>query len=276
MSEERKDAGAGYWAVLPAPVRYDDRISAGSKLIYAEISALARELGYCWAENEYFARAFKITERSVRDQLHLLENAGYIRIETERGNHGVVTGRRIYAGLNPALPPLEEKFQRPTEDAAPSAAPPGDNGELSPKNGGGEPLPLEETFPPLEETFQRHFIKRKIIPPISPNAEAELQKLLKDAPEAGRAVEAAAGENGALLEAWCGYIETRRRKRAPIKTLRTVELLTKKLDGLSGGSDERRIEILNQSVERGWTGLFALKDEQTPDAGGYWAPDPES
>ena len=38
MKQERP----GYWAVLPASVRYDETLPPNAKLIYAEIAALAQ------------------------------------------------------------------------------------------------------------------------------------------------------------------------------------------------------------------------------------------
>ena len=37
MDEERNQHG--YWAVIPPEVRYDTKLSAGTKLLYGEISA---------------------------------------------------------------------------------------------------------------------------------------------------------------------------------------------------------------------------------------------
>lgn len=86
----------GYWAVIPAAVRYDEVIGPSEKLLYGEISALTGKDGYCWASNEYFSRLFRITPRSVQRQIRALHNAGYIRIED-----GNSKKRRIYAGINP-------------------------------------------------------------------------------------------------------------------------------------------------------------------------------
>lgn len=230
----------GYWAVLPAGVRYDDRLPASAKVLYAELSALAETDGYCWAGNDYLARVFQMTEKSIRQQLHALEDAGYIRIEEQRGNHRVLLDRKIYVGLNPLL----------TAE------------------------PLNEKVLPLNEKVQRHINKNNnISPPIIP-----LKTTKADAIQT--AIRAAAGDDENLLKAWLDFAELRRQKRAPIKTLRTMELLSAKLERLSGGDTAVMTAILQQSVERSWTGLFALKEQMQdgaalPDTGDYWAADPE-
>jgi len=121
MADDKLPAQPGYWAILPAGIRYDDRIPANAKLLYAEISSLTTQAGYCYADNAYFAALYQITERSVRRLLTALEEQGYIRIEEERGNHNALEARRIYAGINPLhgaepldkkVRPLDKKVQR--------------------------------------------------------------------------------------------------------------------------------------------------------------------
>ena len=92
------DEKPGYWAVLPASVRYDPELSASAKLLYAEISSLTGETGYCYATNAYFERLYGLTERTVIRLIRELAAHGSIRVEDAVGGKTV---RRIYAGLNP-------------------------------------------------------------------------------------------------------------------------------------------------------------------------------
>ena len=91
-------AKPSYWAVLPAGIRYDPEITAGAKLLYAEITSLADARGYCWATNGYFQKLYGISEPTVQRYLRALKAAGYIRIQDGNGGSAV---RRIYAGVNP-------------------------------------------------------------------------------------------------------------------------------------------------------------------------------
>lgn len=78
MLEENKKS---YYAVIPASVRYDNRICPNAKLLYGEITALCNEKGYCWALNQYFAELYDVTKVSISRWISSLENAGYIKIE---------------------------------------------------------------------------------------------------------------------------------------------------------------------------------------------------
>ena len=102
----------GYWAVLPAVVRYDRQLPDKAKLLYAEISSLTEQRGYCYANNEYFQNLYDITDRTVRRLLQALQTAGYIRIQDGDGGAG---RRKIYAGINP-LAQNPDKNVRVTEE----------------------------------------------------------------------------------------------------------------------------------------------------------------
>lgn len=73
-----------FYAILPAYVRYDNELSSTSKLIYAEITALCNEKGYCWATNSYFKDMFCISDRQVQRILKQLCDKNYIKIIIER------------------------------------------------------------------------------------------------------------------------------------------------------------------------------------------------
>ena len=69
----------GYFAMIPASVRYDKRLPANAKLLYGELTALSNEKGYCWAGNDYFAGLYEVSKTSVSKWVSALKDAGYIR-----------------------------------------------------------------------------------------------------------------------------------------------------------------------------------------------------
>ena len=70
-----------YWAQLPSEVRYSEELSSTAKLLYAELSALIGEDGYCWATNTYFAGVLGVLGADHRRMISQMEAAGFIRCE---------------------------------------------------------------------------------------------------------------------------------------------------------------------------------------------------
>jgi len=65
----------------------------------------------------------------------------------------------------------------------------------------------------------------------------------------------------ALNDAFKDYIEFRRKIKKPM-TDKAIELAITKVAKLSNGDELKAIEILNQSIEQGWSGLYELRTEQ--------------
>ena len=110
MTEKMKPS---YWAVIPACVRYDASLPPNAKLLYAEISALCDDTGYCFASNEYFASNFELGVKSIQRLLKTLCDHSYISVDVVRDpKTNEVLERRIFAGINPAgriAPPSPQK-----------------------------------------------------------------------------------------------------------------------------------------------------------------------
>ena len=69
-----------YYAVIPANVRYDKRLSPLTRLIYGEITALSNEKGYCFATNAYFANLYSMSNVSISRCISELKEHNYIRV----------------------------------------------------------------------------------------------------------------------------------------------------------------------------------------------------
>lgn len=130
MSEKRKPS---YWAVLPACIRYDASLPPNAKLLYAEISALCDDVGYCFASNDYFAGNFELNAKSIQRLLKTLAERRYISVEVVRDpKTNEVLERKIFAGINPAghfAPPSPQNCGDPS---------PQKGGDPSPQNCGIE------------------------------------------------------------------------------------------------------------------------------------------
>lgn len=114
MNEESQ---INYYAIIPATVRYDQRLKASEKLLYGEITALANKYGYCYAQNKYFAELYNVTIGTVSKWLSHMQKLGYIIIEIIRNNKKEIVSRHIYIADTPygqkKLYPYSSKKQYP-------------------------------------------------------------------------------------------------------------------------------------------------------------------
>lgn len=108
MNEHR-----GYYAIIPAIVRYDKELNGNAKLLYGELTALANEKGYCWATNQYFADLYKVSKRTIISWLKQLEKRRFIKTKVfYKDGSKLVERRHIYI-----LPfPTDTDFYTPSEE----------------------------------------------------------------------------------------------------------------------------------------------------------------
>lgn len=104
-----------YYAIIPADVRYNDKLTPNAKLLYGEITALCNEKGYCWATNKYFSDLYKVSEVSISKWVSQLKEQAYLRTETDHDGK-----RKIYligvkeifkGGLRKVKGGVKEKFK---------------------------------------------------------------------------------------------------------------------------------------------------------------------
>ena len=93
MEDERKE-NPTYFAIIPANVRYDSRLTMGAKMMFGEITCLSNKEGYCWASNNYFAKLYQVHTNTIQNWIHTLSDCEYIRLETTQ--HQVGRTRKIY------------------------------------------------------------------------------------------------------------------------------------------------------------------------------------
>lgn len=70
-----------FYAIIPADVRYDKRLTPNAKLLYGEITALCNMHGYCWATNSYFMNLYDKSQQTISNWIRQLKKCGYITLE---------------------------------------------------------------------------------------------------------------------------------------------------------------------------------------------------
>lgn len=121
----------GFWAVLPANVRYDKELTPNEKILYTEITAMTQSVGYCYASNKYFSDLYGVAESTIRRYIQHLRELGYVQVVME-GNE-----RRIYQVLKaPEIPedeaPKNERGAHPVSGALKNERVPAQNRAADP------------------------------------------------------------------------------------------------------------------------------------------------
>lgn len=228
--------GRGYFSIIPAPVR-DAPVPDKAKLLYAEVSALAEDTGYCWASNAALAERLDCSERTISRSISQLSEIGVIRVETvPRADRSGGKERQIFVGA----------FVQTGVDK---------NGETS----GGHDKNGETGHDKNGETILNKLSNTvRDIPPISPTekpkAKTEAQQIVE---EFGKYTE---GDRELCL-ALNGFMAKRKALKKPIDTLRGFHILLGKLDRFSGGDSAAKVSMLDEATEHGWLTVYPLKGD---------------
>lgn len=84
-----------YYAIIPADVRYDERLKLLSRMLYGEITALCNEKGFCWAGNRYFADLYKSSIQTISSCINQLKECGYITVSFQYKENTKEVDKRI-------------------------------------------------------------------------------------------------------------------------------------------------------------------------------------
>ena len=233
----------GYYAIIPANVRYDDNIPANAKLLYGEISALIGVEGFCYAANAYFMRIYGWSDPTVTRLITNLEKAGYIKRELERDATGQVTKRKIY--LTVSMPQIQPPINFDTTSHQYC-------GEGTIKNDGYtntsntvsiEPAPKRPKSVPLSDT--------------------EMDGLFVDWIKGTADEDWTPEAKNALYLALKGFYAPREnKKQEPAHTTAGFTALGNRLKGYSGGNPAAMVEMLEQATISGWKSVYEPKNSR--------------
>ena len=86
---------ANYYAVIPAPVRYNKKLKYPERLLYGEITALSNRYGYCFASNKYFASLYDVVPETVSRWISHLKECGYIDVNIIKNENNQIIERQF-------------------------------------------------------------------------------------------------------------------------------------------------------------------------------------
>lgn len=233
-----------YYAIIPASVRYDKTLSPNAKLLYGEITALCNNDGYCWASNKYFADLYEVSNRSIKQWIKLLSDKGYIKTNVlyKKGTKEIE-----YRFITIVSYPGEEKFTT---------------------WGKNIPYPGEEKFTtPGEENCPDNNTN---INNTSNNININKKRNIKEKKNETYNDVLATIEDEHLKELYIQFIEMRELKKKPL-TVNALKLVVSKVKRLEPNSIERQAKMLENAIERCWSSVYPLGEEEKESKSSYGA-----
>lgn len=238
------EARPGYYAIIPADVRYDDRIPANAKLLYGEISALIGKDGFCFASNQYFADIYGCTPVTVARLVSKLEEAGYIKRELERDQSGQVTRRKLYLPVSlPDVQSLNNFYNTPQQNC----------GEGINKND----KDTNTSITNIEKENKKE--KANASGKRTPLGDEQLRSLFVSWINGVAAEYWTKKDKNTLYFALDGFYAPRaNKKQEPARTNAAFTALSNRLSRYSGGSPGVMIDMLERATTAGWKSVFPL------------------
>lgn len=102
-----------FYAILPANVRYDNRLIPSAKLLYAEITSLCNKEGFCWATNRYFSNLYNVRVETISIWINQLIKYQYLdsKIIYRGGTKEILNRYLVLKG-----DPIAKKLNTPIEE----------------------------------------------------------------------------------------------------------------------------------------------------------------
>lgn len=107
-----------YYSIIPANVRYSNRLNANEKLLYSEITALSNKHGMCWSSNNYFAELYNVSPQAISKWINNLKKQGFITVfyEYKQGTKEVekriISVVEIQKEVSTYIDTYQQPFQR--------------------------------------------------------------------------------------------------------------------------------------------------------------------
>lgn len=233
-----EESRPGYYAIIPADVRYDDRIPANAKLLYGEISALIGAEGYCYATNSYFCNIYGFSDSTITRLIGELVKYGYLVRECVRDNSGQISQRKLY--LKVSVPEIHPPL----------------NFEGTPSQKKGEGTLKNEGETNLSNTKKKKEKRKNGEEKTEPLTDDELRPLVVDAINRIAEPDWTADIKNELFRWVMALYDPERvvKKAHPVRSKLSVDGTFRKLTQ-SGNDPQVMITMLCTAIEGGWQGV---------------------
>ena len=235
-----------YYAIIPAKVRYDETLKDKAKLLYGEITCLSNKYGYCYASNEYFAKLYGVTNKTISRLITNLVEKGYITREvTYKNNSKEIINRCLR---------ISKKLVNKNED----------------RDGQKEGYPMDKNEDTLWTKLSIPMDKKvkdnntSINNINKNNTRVNIKKVSKKEESFDDIIDNSV-ENEDVKKELYEFIKMRKLIKRPL-TNRALEMIINKLNTLSKDEKEQ-IKILDQSIINNWQNIYPIKEDERKSTG---------
>lgn len=229
----------GIW--IPAEIWLSKELTVMEKLFFVEIQSLDNEDG-CYASNQHFAKFFGVTKGRCSQIINALKDKGFIKVEYLKDDKE--TKGRIIKSTVKLVKNDNERLNTPCLENADRVF----NKLNTPylENAKDSNTLFSNTFRNKEKNTT--YSKRKT------QKTSFIDEMVNDYTD-----------NQELLDSLFDFVDMRKQIKKPITTKSTVTRLLNKLDKLSGGDDDKKIKLLNASIDHCWQDVYerSLDDDGT-------------
>lgn len=233
-----KDMKPAFYAIIPADVRYDKSLKPNAKLLYGEITALCNERGYCWAGNEYFARLYSVSIKTISAWISQLVESKYLHREIVYKPNSKEIDSRILRLPTPY--PLSSKNRTPYPS----------------KNGEGDSNQKEDE---AKDNTENDLSTKKRIPHPKKTEVNITSEYLHEVFNKTEFLKKYESYIPIVLE-WLIY--KKEEKKQQYNTEKSLITWIKKLINFSDGKTENAVEIVETSIANLWEGIFPPDDKK--------------
>ena len=216
-----------YYAIIPANVRYDSRLKANEKILFAEITALSNANGYCNASNAYFSNLYNVSKETVSRWVRNLKKCGYLSVEVVyKPGTKEIASRRISLLINSSIP-IDENI----------------NTLLTKKS-----IPIDKKVKENNTSINNTSIIKEMFENVY-----ELEGLNT------------CSRSQKFSEKWAEWIEYKKDEFGfKYKSDKSIKRAILDLKKLSGGDVEHTIELIDYAMTKNWKGFHPIKKGYQP------------
>jgi len=240
--------------IIPDFVKQHPKLTAQAKLLYGDILTLSNHSGYCFANNQYLANIYGISQRAVINFINTFYELGLIEVDIQLNQYSkrqikplvTVENEGTFVHENGTNVHQNRKKEKKVHRTSVHQ-----NGNNIPSDGTGIQKAVNERSPIIDNRID-NIIKldnsEKEVLEIAPTKKVKAEKVLYTLPD---------DFSSELKETFEAFMLYKKQRKESYKSEQPINLLIKKINEYRlKYSDALVIENINSTMENNYAGIF--------------------